>query len=88
MSEQDKNHKKVSEFAGRRLKDKPSPEKQPMGEFNSEANIHLFNMQLANLINTSTASVALITVVGSLEIMKADILSTKNKPEVPEGAKH
>lgn len=81
MSEQDKKAK-VSEFAGRRHKDK-----QPVSEFNSEANIHQFNMQLANLINSSTSTVALITVIGSLEIMKADILSNKNQP-IPEGAPH
>lgn len=59
MSEQEK----VSEFTGR----KPS-------EYNSGSNINNFNQELANLINSHSDKVALFSLIGSLEIMKADIL--------------
>ena len=67
----------VSEFPGR----KPT-------EFNSETNIHHFNQQVAHLINSNTDKVAMITVIGSLEIMKADILGNTQRVPAEQGSTH
>lgn len=67
----------VSEFSGRK----------PM-EFNSQSNIHNFNQQLAHLINSNTDKVAMITVIGSLEIMKADILGNTQRVPAEQGSTH
>ena len=76
----------ISEFPGR----KPKSETDSKEAFNSETNIQNFNQQLANLINASVGTVALITVIGSLEIMKADILNKQMQPipMPPQGEKH
>ena len=71
----------VSEFPGRKPENKANV-------FNSETNIQQFNQVLANLINASTTKVALITVIGSLEIMKADILNKQMQSIPPQGEQH
>jgi len=67
----------VSEFTGR----KPT-------EFDSQTNIQQFNQQLAALINAASANVSIITVIGSLEIMKHDILTPQVQPQPTQGGTH